>query len=255
MRSAVDIRVGHYLSLIVCNTYIIRCNLPLIVIEPFPLSKKMRNQNKAGIEERLSKLIVTGKLKPSTRLVESALAEKMGVSRTLMREALMGLERRGFLKHVAEQGFHINPMTSREVREIYPLIWTLECLGLKMCSAFGAERIQALTDLNNQFREASEESNPHQARDIDTKWHEVLLAGCRNKTLINMLSDLKLRAYRYECAYMSKQGAFEVSVQQHAQIISLVSNGRIDEAAQVIELHWDQGMRVVLEELDWTEPD
>jgi len=75
--------------------------------------------------------IVSGTLAPGVRIKEARLAEELGTSRTPLREALIKLEQEGFVRSELAHGFTVEPISGREVREIYPLLWTLETLALR----------------------------------------------------------------------------------------------------------------------------
>lgn len=75
--------------------------------------------------------ILRGVLPPGSRIIESKLSEELGVSRTPLREALLHLEQQGFVRSDLARGFSVEPLSQQEVREIYPIIWTLEGLALR----------------------------------------------------------------------------------------------------------------------------
>src|SRR4028119_956924 len=75
--------------------------------------------------------ILREELAPGARLSDSALAGELGVSRTPVREALLRLEREGFLEVDVGRGFFVKPLSAGEVREVYPILWTLEVLALR----------------------------------------------------------------------------------------------------------------------------
>ena len=64
-------------------------------------------------------------LAPGARISDSVLAQELGVSRTPVREALLRLEREGFLDVDVGRGFFVKPLSAGEVREVYPILWTL----------------------------------------------------------------------------------------------------------------------------------
>jgi DNA-binding FadR family transcriptional regulator len=80
---------------------------------------------RADLRLKVLERILNGKLSPGVRVNESRLAKELGVSRTPLREALFQLEREGFVRSDRDRGFSVEPMSAREIRELYPMLWTL----------------------------------------------------------------------------------------------------------------------------------
>src|SRR5579884_1831884 len=79
--------------------------------------------------------ILNGDFAQNSRIVESTLCDELGVSRTPMREALFRLEQDGLVRQDQNRGFSVMPLTAREVREIYPIMWTLEILAVQLAES------------------------------------------------------------------------------------------------------------------------
>src|SRR6187402_473104 len=85
----------------------------IVPIEQTPL--------RVQIADMLRRAIITGKLRPGSVLVETALADQMNVSRAPIREAIQILENDGLVETVAYKGKRVKPLTAREVEETYGL--------------------------------------------------------------------------------------------------------------------------------------
>ena len=90
-------------------------------------------------EDRLREAIVTGSLQPNERLVESDLAQRLGVSRTLIRAALVRLEQEGLVEHERHRGARVRLVSEREAVEILETRAVLEGLAARLA----AERANA----------------------------------------------------------------------------------------------------------------
>src|SRR6516164_2816173 len=99
--------------------------------KPLAINKKpLREDVHALLRER----IVSGGLMPGNRLQDVQLAAELGVSRTPVREALLRLEGEGLVESDPNRGFFVAPLSRKEVLEIYPIVWSLECLALDSCA-------------------------------------------------------------------------------------------------------------------------
>jgi DNA-binding GntR family transcriptional regulator len=191
-------------------------------------------------------LILKGTLREDSRIVESTLCDELGVSRTPMREALFRLEQEGLVKQDLARGFSVMPMNAREVREIYPIIWTLEVLAIK--SAERAFNIDGLKALNRSLQKCT---SPDKQHEIDDQWHDQLIAGCKNRRLHKEIAALKQSAYRYELAYMRYCNKINTSIEHHKEVLDAIENDEIKNATKLLEQHWRFGMKTLLDWLDW----
>ena len=187
--------------------------------------------------------ILIGKLSPGGPVNESRLAKELSVSRTPLREALFQLEREGFVRSAKDRGFSIEPMSAREIRELYPMLWTLECLALRLCGPRITLAVPSLTRLNNELRNARA---PKRALSLDGMWHETLLGSCPNARLRDAVLGLRLAIRRYETLYMQELALITVSIRQHQEIIKAIKDGNIAAALGKLEEHWRFGMEELL---------
>jgi DNA-binding GntR family transcriptional regulator len=180
--------------------------------------------------------ILHGALAPGGDVNEAELAAQLGVSRTPLREALLGLESEGFLQSAAGRGFTVAPLTERDVDEIYPVLWTLEGQALQSAPLPQAALLKQLADLNAEL-EASTKP-PEKALALDRKWHELLLSGCKNRHLLDTIRQMKDLAERYELAYMRHSGFVPFSAKQHRAILRSLRKRDVPGAVAHLVDNW-----------------
>ena len=203
--------------------------------------RPLRDEVKHQVLERL----VRGQLPFGHRINETALSEDLGVSRTPLREALLELQREGFLHSATARGFTIRPLTAHEIQEIYPILWTLESLALQ--SVQQAPNIEALVDYNRQLHRAK--NDPEKALELDSDWHGLLISECRNERLRVMISELKRIVRRYEYTFMWDVALIERSVEQHQAVIDALSHNDGQHAEMALQINWRTGMESLLARL------
>jgi DNA-binding GntR family transcriptional regulator len=206
----------------------------------------LRDQVHHAIIER----ILRDELKASARISDTALARELSVSRTPIREALLRLEREGFLEADVGRGFFVKALSQREVREVYPVLWTLEVLALRTTAPLTDARRAALAGIN---AELEGEDDPERRIDLDARWHRTLLETCGNEYLLATIDAMKRVIRRYEYAYMLNAGFIPVSTRTHDQIVTHVGAGEIDEAVPLLETNWRFSMENLLAWLRATE--
>lgn len=194
----------------------------------------------------LLRRIVAGELKAGEPVNESRLAAQLKVSRTPLREALLQLEREGFIRSDERRGFSIEHLSAREVREIYPMIWVLEGLALRSSAVYAYLLAPELARLNSQFAKARD---PQRALALDTQWHERLTSRSQNRRLLATISALRLGIRRYEAVYMSETQLILESVSQHNAVINALNKHDIEAAVRGIEDNWRFSLEVLIRKM------
>ena len=192
--------------------------------------------------EAIRDRIVRQQLPANQSIGEHALASELGVSRTPVRESLLGLERDGFVKAVPGRGFVVQPLSSAEARQLYPIVWTLERLALSNVTAVKPELIDELRDINRRMTSAS---TTHERIRTDAEWHRCLVSISGNQRLLSLLEGVKASIARYEFAYVDACGASDESPGEHEEIARMLEESPAS-AAQALEAHWRRGLEVVL---------
>ncbi len=211
------------------------------------ISKPLRDQ----LHQDLRQMLIKRQLAPDSRIIEARLCAQLGTSRTPLREALFKLEQEGFIKSDLAKGFTVNSLSSKEVKELYPIIWTLEILAINLSSERIQHVVKELAAINKEFAKAV--GNPEKTINIDTRFHEVLIQECRNRHLIKQLAALKNLVRRYEFAYMQDLSWVDDSIEQHDQIINAIAKKNYSLVTKIIEQNWRCGMDRISAWLEWTQ--
>lgn len=198
----------------------------------------LRDQLGEAIRDR----IVRQQLPANQSIGEHALASELGVSRTPVRETLLGLERDGFVKAVPGRGFVVQPLSPEEARQLYPIVWSLEKLALSEVSTVGAEKIAKLREINRSLTSAAT-AQERIARDCE--WHRCLVSVSGNERLISLLESVKAPIARYEHAYLDAAGPCDQSVEEHEHITDMLEKSPA-LGAEAVEAHWRRGLKIIL---------
>jgi DNA-binding GntR family transcriptional regulator len=206
------------------------------------------NLRRAPLRDQIYMILVeqvtSGVLAPGSRLRDASVAASLGVSRTPVREALMRLEREGFLLADHNRGFFVRGFDEHEICETYPLVWTLEVLALRDGFPPSPELLSRLEALNRSM--GSTKVSAAELSRLDHEWHAALVAASTNQRLGTIISPLKAAIQRYERAYMRSRQDVRASVEEHEQIRKALAGGKVDTAADRLERHWRRGMEALL---------
>ena len=128
--------------------------------------------------------IRTGVYAPGNRLREEEVGERLGLSRTPVREALRRLENDGIVEHIPRSGAVIRTLGHAELVELYDMRTVLECTAAEMAAKHGSEsEFDALEAINDQIQANRE--HPSTAAAINQDFHRRLYDTARNRFLID----------------------------------------------------------------------
>lgn len=201
-----------------------------------------RRHLREQLGELIRERIVHRRLPENQSVGEVALAEELGVSRTPVRETLLGLERDGFVKAVPGRGFVVQPLSADEARQLYPIVWALETSALGEVNRVPAELIAKLRAINAELAAAG---TPQERTQWDSEWHRCLVSAGDNPRLTRVLDGVKASIARYEHAFLDAADRRDHSVEEHEEIVRLLERDPA-LAAAAIEAHWREGLAVVL---------
>lgn len=198
---------------------------------------------RAQVHRTLLHNLVSGRIPAGASIREEALARRVGVSRTPLREALFELERDGFVELQPGRGFFVRPLSSTEAHQVYPMVWALEALAVDLLLDHRAELLPALERANATFAWAT---TPHDRMRADALWHRRLASASKNLRLTQTLSRLKATIARYELAFQSSTGDAGTSVREHAEIARCIELGDLSGARERLVQHWREGLAILL---------
>lgn len=197
-----------------------------------------RERLSADVHQELLTRIIRGEIESGQRLKDAELAEELGVSRTPIREALLRLEREGFISSQKHLGFSVKRLQESEIREVYPLVRLLECSALESSPLPCGDRIAELKELGTSLK--LEGSDPLRRIELDSAWHKTLIEEGGNQHLLRILSDLKRILLRYEYTFMQDEKLVAESVAEHDAIARAMERGDRQEASRLLGAHWER---------------
>ncbi len=184
---------------------------------------------------RLLADIKSGQLLPGARLRETDLAERLGISRTPVREAIRQLEADGLVTHQARQGATIRNLDYAEVIELYEMRSVLEGTASRLAARM-AQRVEVveLTELNDALA-ASEPGAA--AQELNRQFHRTLLDAARNRFLVKTMSALQKTLLILGPTTLSDPTRPEAAAAEHAAVIRAIAAHDGDAAEAAMRAH------------------
>lgn len=173
------------------------------------------------VYKRLRAAIVSGEIMPDTRLLQQRLAVSLGVSRTPLREALLRLERDGFIYTLPNRGMFVRGLTIDDVGELYQLREVLEPVAARLaCEVVdeaGMVRVRAIQRALEDHYPAS----VSEAFQCNVDLHTTLIRWCPNRRMAQYLQDIwdQHSAFLIFSYYARSVGATSDMVREHREIV------------------------------------
>lgn len=183
------------------------------------------------IAERVVEAILAQKIAPGERLGEQALAENFGVSRTMVREALMQLQARGFVEVRTRKGWYVMEPSVEEARDAFSARRIIETGILREAGRPLQSVVRRLRQHIAQEEQAIEGADAATRAFLLADFH-VCLAECLGQRLLcDVLRDLTARTTLAASLYQSRHDASQ-SCAEHAGIVAALEQGELELARQ-----------------------
>jgi len=173
---------------------------PLPALGVQKLAAPLRQQVLDGLRQA----IIDGRLAPGARLTERELTEMMGVSRTVIREALRQLESEGLIAIIPNKGPVVRELTLAEARDLYSIRAVLEGFAARLFTENARDaELKRLAQALDVVAGAYGRGDAQEVLETKNRFYEVLFAGAGSETLSSMLGTLHARIWRWRALGLS----------------------------------------------------
>ena len=187
--------------------------------------------------EELERDILVGVYARDELLTEIKLSEKMGVSRTPIREALRRLDQEHIIE-ITPKGARVIGITPDDIRDIFEIRLRIEGLAARWAAEKASdEAIAAMKEVLDLQEFYTNKGAPEQLKNTDSRFHELLYAASNSNALLDTLAPLHRRIVKYRRASLSGQQRAEKSYDEHRAILQAVVNRDGDEAERLLRRH------------------
>ena len=199
----------------------------------------------------LRQAILRGELKPGERLMEIQLANKLGVSRTPIREAIRKLELEGLVIMIPRKGAEVADITEKSLRDVLEVRKALEELAVQLaCEKITQEELEELEQAGENFKKVLKRSQDiTEVAEADVRFHDVIYMATDNQKLIHLLNKLREQMYRYRVEYLKNPDVHEQVTQEHEEIVYHIKRREKVEATAVTCQHIDNQVSAVTDKI------
>ena len=199
----------------------------------------------------LRRAILKGELKPGERLMEIALADKLGVSRTPIREAIRKLELEGLVVMAPRKGAKVASITERDLNDLLEVRKGMEVLAISLaCKRITGEELEKLESIERSFQSLIESGNLTELAEMDVKFHDTIYQATNNQRLVQLLNNLREQMYRYRMEYLKDIAVRRTLAEEHKAICEALRGRDESKAQNYVSVHIDNQQKAIMRSLN-----
>lgn len=194
--------------------------------------------------------ILMGELKPGERLMEVHLANKLGVSRTPIREAIRKLELEGLVIMVPRRGAEVANITEKSLTDVLEVRRALDALAVELaCDRITEDEIGQLRTACEEFEQATKSKDTKLIARADVNLHDIIVAATGNQRLVQLVNNLAEQMYRYRFEYIKDINQYQTLIEEHRDIYDSLASRDKERASKAVKRHIDNQKKSIMEQL------
>lgn len=188
--------------------------------------------------ESIKDAILSLRLEPGMPIVETSLAEQLGISKTPVRDALQELEREGFVTRVLFKGTFVTDVTMKDIREVFQLRAVLEGLAARLAAPrFTDDELRTIAWHMEQAQLALERGDLARCSEQGQRIHRAIRHKTDNDRLAVIISNLDDHLQRFRGLSDQISGRLDKSLVEHGRILAALRQRDPDAAEQAMRDH------------------
>lgn len=198
----------------------------------------------------LRQSILMGELKPGERLMEIHLANRLGVSRTPIREAIRMLELEGLVTMIPRRGAEVAQITEKNLRDVLEVRRALDALAVELaCERITDEEKKALAAACSEFEQAAGTKDAKTITQADVKLHDIIVKAAGNERLTRLVNDMSEQMYRYRFEYIKDETKHQSLIEEHRIIYKSIIECDKKTASEAVKTHIDNQEKSIINKI------
>lgn len=197
-----------------------------------------QNSLRGMVFNRLLDDILDGTYSPGETLVESKLAEKLGVSRTPIREAIKQLELEGLVTPLPNRRVIVQGITEKDIDDIFIIRKRLEGLAARWAVVnITDEEFQELKKTLELMEFYTEKGDMEQVQNLDVKFHSIIFQASKSKPLRYVLANFHQFLRKARAESLMVPGRLPIALQEHRAILEAITSNDPSKAEETMKRH------------------
>ena len=174
------------------------------------------------------------------------MADRLGVSRTPVREAIHKLAQEGLVVLIPRKGAEVASISEKSLRDVLEVRMAMETLAVSLaCERMTEKELLELRQRMQAFEDAVQADDLLEITRRDEEFHDTIYAGTHNEKLVVMINNLREQMYRYRMEYIKERDKRQMLVQEHREITDCIWKKNKECAKQAIYRHIDNQVQTV----------
>lgn len=217
---------------------------------PFQTNKDEFLSLRDVVFNTLRQSILLGELKPGERLMELHLANRLGVSRTPVREAIHKLALEGLVTIVPRRGAEVAQITEKSMNDVLEVRRALDALCAELaCERITEEGLQALGAACEDFEQSVRTKDSKKIAQADVALHNIIVQATENQRLIQLVNNLSEQMYRYRFEYIKDSSQHGTLIEEHKVIYQSILRKDKETAAAAARTHIDNQKKAIIRQI------
>jgi DNA-binding GntR family transcriptional regulator len=198
--------------------------------------------------DKIREAILSGLFTPGQRLVERDLWQSLGISRTVLREALQHLQAEGLINIIPYKGPVVATLSLQDANELYEVRGALESLA---CAGFARnasqQQIERLRAALEFLRTPQASQTPKALLDAKNAFYAIMLEGCGNRMIGEILTQLNNRISVLRRVSLGSPGRLPETLVELGEVVAAIERRDADTAAHLAAAHVAKAASIVRE--------
>lgn len=196
--------------------------------------------------ETLRRMIVSGTLPPGQKLREQELCDRLGVSRTPLREALRTLAAQGLVTLSQNRGAEVAPLSLDDIAALFDVVSTLESLAARLaCEVVSDEEVTEIGLLHDQMRSHHERGELPEYFVLNQRIHRAIIEAARNPVLLDVWERMASRVERAKYLPNLHGQRWHAAMREHDAMFAALRERDGESLAGMMRRHFANGLAVV----------
>jgi GntR family transcriptional regulator, rspAB operon transcriptional repressor len=211
----------------------------LMINKDITIRKKVYNH--------IREMILNGEIAANERLIETKIAEKIGTSRTPVREALHSLELEKLITSIPSVGYVVKPLSEEDVSQICDIRSLLEGLAANWAIRKAHQKLMEELEVNIAAAETEvEKGNIKTFVELDGQFHEIISKHSGSERLLELTQTLRRHMLRYRAQSIFLKDVVLRAIDGHKGILEAVKTGDMQKVSKAITDHLEQSKKDTL---------
>lgn len=221
------------------------CPAPADPLEPAEQDVAPRRKGRLAVvaAERIRAMIVSGEAPPGARLREAALCDRLGISRTPVREALRTLAAEGLVDLLPNRSVVVAPLRAPDVSELFEVFGAIEAMAAEQaCAQISDGEVREIGELLNQMIDRREDEDRAAYLKLNQAIHRRVVEVSGNKTLLGVWRLLEPRVERARALPNLDGGRWSEALREHSAMFAALAARDGARLARLTRAHFLNGL-------------